>query len=525
VAESTKLVAGRYRTLRELGRGGMGVVWLAEDVVIGRQVALKELRTSSPVEAERVLREARTAGRLNSPNVVGVYDVIIEDGTTYLVMELVEAPTLAEVMAEQGSLPVDQVVSIGLHVLSALETAHAAGIVHRDVKPSNIMVLPDGGVKLADFGIAQAMDDPRLTATGTMMGTPGYMAPELFNGQLPSSATDLWALGATLFHALEGRSPFQRDTTASTMHAVLYEPPVLRREHGPLGAVIMRLLTRAVDGRPSAAQVREMLRKPGEPETVFLEPVTSYATRPTDTPPWADDAEEPPAENEKPKRRKVFLVAGAAAAVVALVAASVFLIKPEEKGEASPKPVISSSSSAVPSSSSSAPPSSSSSAAPSSESAAVTTTTTTVPPSTVTVTKEPDPPPVTTTVKPPPESVALQRFRNALGTHYSGTAKLAPPPGFTVEGGMGKLLANADPGTKPLYSCTARNSQDRMSSLSSTCEGQSVYGLLGHVLVDKPADLPALPLFRCLIGGRHFDSVSTGCEGQAVEFQYGWVLG
>jgi serine/threonine protein kinase len=317
VAESTKLVAGRYRVLRELGRGGMGVVWLAEDVVIGRRVALKELRTSSPIDAERVLSEARTAGRLNSPNVVGVHDVIIEDGAAYLVMELVEAPTLAELMKERGALPAEEVVSIGLHVLSALETAHAAGIVHRDVKPSNIMVLPDGGVKLADFGIARAMDDPRLTATGTMMGTPGYMAPELFNGQLPSPATDLWALGATLFHALEGRSPFQRDTTASTMHAVLYEPPVLRHEHGPLGAVIMRLLTRAVDGRPSAAQVREMLRKPGEPETVFLEPVTSYATRPVDTPPWADDEDEPPAE--KPKRRKVFLVAGAAAAVVALV--------------------------------------------------------------------------------------------------------------------------------------------------------------------------------------------------------------
>ncbi|HWO67630.1 MAG TPA: serine/threonine-protein kinase, partial [Umezawaea sp.] len=127
----------------------MGVVWLAEDVVIGRRVALKELRTSSSVEAERVLREARTAGRLNSPNVVGVYDVIIEDGATYLVMELVEAPTLADVMKSRGALPAEQVVSIGLHVLSALETAHAAGIVHRDVKPSNIMVLPGGGAKLA----------------------------------------------------------------------------------------------------------------------------------------------------------------------------------------------------------------------------------------------------------------------------------------------------------------------------------------------------------------------------------------
>ncbi|HWO67487.1 MAG TPA: protein kinase, partial [Umezawaea sp.] len=372
-----------------------------------------------------------------------------------------------------------------------------------------------GGAKLADFGIARAMDDPRLTATGSMMGTPGYMAPELFNGQVPSPATDLWALGATLFHAVEGRSPFLRDTTASTMHAVLYEPPVLKVGTGPLAAVIMRLLTRATDTRPTAAQVREMLRKPGEPETVFIEPVTSYATRPVDTPPWADD-EDPPAE-EKPNRRKVFLIAGAAATVVALALAGVFLVKPHENGKALPGPVAGTTSSTAPSSSAAE------SSAPSSESSAPTTSAT---PSTVTVTKEPEPPVITTTepVKPPPDSVALQRFRNAAGFHYSGTAKVTTPAGFTVEGGIGKLLANADPGTKPLYSCAIKNSQDRMSSLAANCEGQSVLGLLGYVLADKPADLPSLPLYRCNAGAHHFDSVTTGCEGQTVEFQYGWVL-
>src|SRR5689334_2104830 len=217
----------------------MGVVWLAEDRVIGRQVALKELRTT---ETERVLREARTAGRLNSPNVVGIYDVIVEHGVTYLVMELVEAPTLSEVMTRKA-LSEDEVADIGLQTLSALEAAHAAGIVHRDVKPSNIMVLPDGRVKLADFGIARAMDDPGLTATGGIMGSPGYMAPELFAGKAPSPASDLWALGATMFHAIEGRAPFQRDTTAATMHAIMYEEPVLQRTQGPLAATIMALLT------------------------------------------------------------------------------------------------------------------------------------------------------------------------------------------------------------------------------------------------------------------------------------------
>ncbi|MCS7482624.1 serine/threonine-protein kinase [Umezawaea endophytica] len=496
MVESSKLVAGRYRTLRELGRGGMGVVWLAEDVVIGRRVAVKELRTSSAVEAERVLREARTAGRLNSPSVVGVHDVIIEAGVAYLVMELVEAPTLADVMRRRGALPAEQVVAIGLDVLSALETAHAAGIVHRDVKPSNIMVLPGGGAKLADFGIARAMDDPRLTATGSMMGTPGYMAPELFTGQVPSPATDLWALGATLFHAVEGRSPFQRDTTAATVHAVLYEPPVLRVGSGPLAAVIARLLTRETADRPSAAQVRELLRKPGEADTVFIRPVTGYATRPVEAP-WPDE----PAD-EKPKRRKVFLVAGAVLAVAVL--AGLFLVRPDDKDEsreASPGPVSTAASSGP---STSTPP-------------------TTTPPTTTTV-SETAPPTTTETPVPPPESVALQRFRNAEGFHYSGTDKVAPPAGFTVEGGIGKLLANAIPGTKPLYSCAITNSQDRMSSLSADCEGQSVHGLLGHVLVDRPTDLPSLPLFRCNSGAHHFDSVAADCEGQTVEFQFGWVL-
>jgi serine/threonine protein kinase len=167
------VIAGRYTKIREFGRGGMGVVWLAEDEVIGRRVALKELRTTE-----------------------------------------------------------DEVASIGLQTLNALEAAHAAGIVDRDVKPSNIMVAPDGTVKLTDFGIARAVDDPRLTASGGIMGSPGYMAPELFAGRPPSPATDQWALGATMFHAIEGHSPFQRDTTAATMHAIMYDEPVIRRARG-----------------------------------------------------------------------------------------------------------------------------------------------------------------------------------------------------------------------------------------------------------------------------------------------------
>ncbi len=520
VGEPTRLVAGRYATIRELGRGGMGVVWLAEDRVIGRQVALKELRTT---ENERVLREARTAGRLNSPNVVGIYDVIVEHGVTYLVMELVEAPTLSEVMTRKA-LTEAEVADIGLQVLSALEAAHAAGIVHRDVKPSNIMVLSDGRVKLADFGIARAMDDPGITATGGIMGSPGYMAPELFAGKPPSPSSDLWALGATMFHAAEGRAPFQRDTTAATMHAIMYEEPVLTRCRGPLAATIMSLLTHDDSRRPTAAQLRERLAghtsvviPPTQSEqTVVIEPVTTFVPPQHTKSDWDD---------EPKSRKRIGVFAGAAAAVVVIALAAVFLLKPDVPGTAAAQqgadpgvqPVSQSSgaSSSAPSStavsSSSAAPSSRSSAAKPSQSQA-----------------SAPAPPATTQPKPPRETVVFSRYRNANGWHYSGTSRVKVPAGFTVEntGGLGKLLVNPEANTKPLYSCKIPNSEDRMTSSSSTCEGQIVHDAnpLGHVFTAKPSDVNVLPLYRCNLGGHHFDSLHGNCEGYTTEFLQGWVV-
>jgi serine/threonine protein kinase len=499
----------------------MGVVWLAEDRVIGRQVALKELRTT---ETERVLREARTAGRLNSPNVVGIYDVIVEHGVTYLVMELVEAPTLSEVMTRKH-LTEDEVADIGLQTLNALEAAHAAGIVHRDVKPSNIMVLPDGRVKLADFGIARALDDPGLTATGGIMGSPGYMAPELFAGKPPSPATDLWALGATLFHASEGRAPFQRDTTAATMHAIMYEEPVLQRTTGPLAATIMALLNQDEAHRPTAAQLREQLSDrtkaitPARSEqTVVIEPVTTFVAPQTTRDEWND---------EKPKsRKKIGVFAGAAAVVVVIALAAIFVFKPETPGKASAQQGPSSSEQPTSQSStaSSAPSSaSSSSAAPSSSQVSSAQKPTQA-------TQPNQPAPTTAPPKPPRETLAFSRYRNGNGWHYSGTTRIPVPAGFTVEntGGLGKLLANAEANTKPLYSCKIPNSEDRMTSSSPTCEGQTVYDArpLGYVFTVKPADVPVLPLYRCNAGGHHFDSVITNCEGDQYknEFQHGWVL-
>jgi hypothetical protein len=263
-----RVIANRYAVQREIGRGGMGVVWLAEDQMIGRKVAVKELHLPDGVPAEersvveqRVLREARTAGRLNDPGIVTVYDVVQENGGTFIVMELLEAPTLSDVVRQQGALPPDQVLRVAVQLLSALEAAHAAGVVHRDVKPANIMLLRNGHVKLTDFGIAQTMDDPKLTTTGILIGSPTYMAPERIRGEEATASSDLWALGAVLFYAVEGYAPFERQTTAATMHAVLNEVPYLTKVGGALAAAINGLMVGSPQGRLTAAQARGLFQQ------------------------------------------------------------------------------------------------------------------------------------------------------------------------------------------------------------------------------------------------------------------------
>ncbi len=262
-----RVVAGRYALLGELGRGGMGIVWRAQDQVIGRQVAIKELKlpdgagdtVDAGVLSERMLREVRAAGRLNDPAVVTVFDVVNEGGATFIVMELVEAPTLADLVRERGPLPAQQVSLVGERVLSALRSAHAAGIVHRDVKPANIMVAQDGRVKLTDFGIAHAVDDPRLTTSGMIVGSPAFMAPERVEGRDAMPESDLWSLGTTLFFAAEGIVAFERSTTAATLHAIMTEAPYLTRVQGPLAAAILGLLVTKPEARMSYDQVRSLL--------------------------------------------------------------------------------------------------------------------------------------------------------------------------------------------------------------------------------------------------------------------------
>ena len=274
-----RVVAERYVLHAELGRGGMGVVWRGEDRVIGRPVAVKEMRLGEGVTAaertefeQRILREARTAGRLNDPAVVTVFDVVHDNGSIYIVMELVEAPTLAELVRRSGPLAPEAVAEIGRQVLSALEAAHAAGIVHRDVKPSNIMVGATGRAKLTDFGIAQAADDPTLTKTGAVIGSPAYLAPERLSGQEASPASDIWSLGATLFFAIEGHAAFERDTTAATLGAVLNFVPYLTRVQGPLAAAVSGMLATAPEGRLAGPQIRSLLAAVGSPGTQVLSP-------------------------------------------------------------------------------------------------------------------------------------------------------------------------------------------------------------------------------------------------------------
>jgi serine/threonine protein kinase len=261
-----RVVAGRYALTGVLGRGGMGTVWLATDQVLERQVALKEVTFSvhltgeeRAILRERTMREARAAARLDHPRVTTVYDVVEEDGKPWLVMEHVSARSLQEILEQQGPLSPAAVARIGLDVLAALDAAHDAGIVHRDVKPANVLVDPDGHACLTDFGIATATGDSSLTTQGALIGSPSYMAPERANGDEPRPPVDLWSLGATLYAAVEGRPPFDRGEPMATLVAVVSEPPAPMVRAGPLEPVLHGLLTKDPARRSTPEQARGQL--------------------------------------------------------------------------------------------------------------------------------------------------------------------------------------------------------------------------------------------------------------------------
>jgi hypothetical protein len=268
--EQTRLVAGRYRLLAPLGTGGMGTVWRAEDTVLGRAVAVKEVTfphglsdEDRDVLRERTRREARAAARLDHPSAVTVYDVVEEDGAPYLVMELVEARTLSQVVRSDGPLSPQHTARVGLALLGALEAAHAHGIVHRDVKPGNVL-LSEGPaalerVVLTDFGIASSAGDSSITSTGLLLGSPSYIAPERARGQAPRPASDLWSLGATLFTAVEGRPPFDGGDPLTTVTAVVTGDHAPFERAGPLQAVLSGLLERDPARRMTVPAARREL--------------------------------------------------------------------------------------------------------------------------------------------------------------------------------------------------------------------------------------------------------------------------
>ncbi|MCK2214790.1 protein kinase [Actinomadura sp. ATCC 31491] len=263
------LLAGRYRLQAELGRGGMGRVWRGRDELLDRPVAVKEValdhRPQSEREAllRRTMSEARLAGRLSHPNITTVYDVVEADGRPWIVLQLVPAPTLADVLAQDGPLPPATVAGIGLQILDALAAAHAAGVVHRDVKPANILLDDDRRhAVLTDFGLATSVERPvGVTEAGIVVGTPAYIAPERARGGTPTPESDLWSLGVTLYTAVEGRSPFEQGAALATISAVLTADPEPFERAGALAPLIAALLSKDPAGRPSVAEARRRLRR------------------------------------------------------------------------------------------------------------------------------------------------------------------------------------------------------------------------------------------------------------------------
>ncbi|WP_203983500.1 serine/threonine-protein kinase [Sphaerisporangium rufum] len=260
-------MAGRYRLLDRLGQGGMGIVWLAHDELLDRPVAVKEVLYRALSEQDRAafnrrtIREARTAGRLDHPSVVVVHDVVEEDGRPWIVMQLVRSRSLGEVIRTDGPLSPARAAAVGTRVLSALRAAHAAGVLHRDVKPENVLLAGEDRVVLTDFGIATLPEETALTATGELSGTPAFLPPERLAGRPATPASDLWSLGATLYAAVEGRPPFDRGAPVPTMAAVLNDPPDPVRLAGPLAPVIDGLLRKEPERRMTAAEAAAALER------------------------------------------------------------------------------------------------------------------------------------------------------------------------------------------------------------------------------------------------------------------------
>ncbi|WP_405486225.1 protein kinase domain-containing protein [Streptomyces sp. NBC_00096] len=349
-----RLIDGRFELVAPLGSGGMGTVWRARDIALHRDVALKEVRPPDPATAaaqpdlavqlrERAVREARALARLAHPNVVTIHHIVEpaegSGGHPWIVMEMVRGGSLHDRLAD-GPMPVAEVLRLGLDVLSALRAAHAEGVLHRDVKPANVLLRPDGSAVLTDFGIAALHGSTALTSTGVLIGSPEYIAPERARGEEGLAASDLWSLGMLLYVASEGVHPLRRATSLATVVAVLDEPIPAPVRSGPLGPVLERLLVRDLAARPGAEELEALLRSAssalgGATPVVPLValgnfgPVTpgpgpTPAPTPTPTPfvpgagnPYASTVPVPAPVPSGPRRRRPALLAGLLAVVLA----------------------------------------------------------------------------------------------------------------------------------------------------------------------------------------------------------------
>lgn len=347
-------IAGRYTLEAEIGRGGMGAVWRGRDDVLGRTVALKRIGAAPggiTPDALRAEREAKLAAKLNHANVVAVFDLAEQatsDGLSqqWLVMEYVEGTDLAELVRTRGRLAPDEAAPILAQTASALAAAHGAGIVHRDVKPSNILVAPEGQVKLSDFGIARTAADPSLTQTGLVTGSPAYMSPEVASGQQATPASDVWSWGATLFHALEGRPPYQiGDNLLGALYRIVHEEPPRTAAAGWLAPVLAATMTRDAGQRWPMTRVHEFLESGpaatqpslatmgGLADIGLAEPVRTRSyddggstqvlplTTATTAPPPPPAGPDGGAETESPRRPWAIVVGAAVAVVVAMAIA------------------------------------------------------------------------------------------------------------------------------------------------------------------------------------------------------------
>ena len=339
------LIAGRYRVLRAVGHGGMGAVWLCRDEVLGREVAVKQigmLPGESAPDAARALREARSSAALNHRNVVSVFDVVDDDsGHAWLVMEYVPSRTLGEIVREDGPLEPGRAAWIGAQVADGLAAAHAAGTIHRDVKPGNILVGEDDVAKITDFGIARRHDDDQLTRTGLVTGTPSYFSPELARGEDPGPASDVYALGATLYLAVEGRPPYPEEgNPIRLLQRIAAEEPAAAHRAGPLAGPIARMMDRDPGSRwsmPDAAGALHRVAEQGQAgpaddeHTAVLGPAAASTAAAPAASTTSTTAEPGPTEHDDRRSRTPWLVAAAVLLLAVLGGGLLLLLGGEDE--------------------------------------------------------------------------------------------------------------------------------------------------------------------------------------------------